>query len=135
MGNLFSFDITKETKELKKIIDENPDLPIAVLVSEDASYGAFCWTYCERVWFQVQEILCCETPMSEYVFTDRSEFEEELEDWLYWEMKDEMSVAPADADTVQDREPSEEEFQTRLKQEIEKYEPYWKKTICIYASN
>lgn len=30
---------------------------------------------------------------------------------------------------------SDEEFDRRLKEEVAKYEPYWKKVIAIYADN
>ena len=37
--------ITKETDELKKLIAENPDLPIVVLAGSDANDGESSWTY------------------------------------------------------------------------------------------
>ena len=35
--------ITKETDELKKLIAENPDLPIVVLAGSDANDGERCY--------------------------------------------------------------------------------------------
>lgn len=126
---VFSFNLAKQTDELKKLITEHPDYPIVVLAGEEANGGDYSWMYCSDISFGVSEILDCETPYdNEYVCCDREEFDERLEDWLW----DEMRYEDGAGDGVG---PSEEEFQAKLKEEKEKYEPYWKKVIVIYASN
>lgn len=64
----------------------------------------------------------CECPYNnEFVCADRDEFNENFEEWLY----DQMCYEDNAGDGV---EPSEEEYQIRLKEEMAKYEPYWKKS-------
>lgn len=124
---IFPFDLTKSTDKLKKLIAEHPDYPIVVLVDGDLPTADYNWTYAASISFSVGEILDCPCPYDEeYVCTDRDEFEERLEDWLWDEMCDEDNAG----DGV---EPSEEQFQERLNQEKAQYEPYWKKVIAIYA--
>ena len=112
--------LTKSTEELKKLIAENPDLPIVVLASEDANCGDYSWMYCSNIYFSIDEILCCDFyDHNEVVFDDREEFEEKIADLLWYDYKDK----------------SEEEYEAAIKQELEKYEPYWKKVIAIWATN
>lgn len=53
---LFPLDYAKNTDELKKLISENPDLPIVVLAGTDATDGEQI-TYCGDLRFYVDEIL------------------------------------------------------------------------------
>lgn len=77
--------------------------------------------YASNIRFAIGEILDCEQDIDDCkVFADRDEFEEELEEQLYDKYE---SVT------------EEEEFQKLLAKEIEKYEPYWKDCIFIYADN
>ena len=39
-------NIIKDSTELRKLIAENPDLPIVVMVGEDAAFSDCYWTYC-----------------------------------------------------------------------------------------
>lgn len=123
MNKIFPFNLTKDTTELKRLIIENPDLPIVALAGEGANGGDYGWMYFDKVSFGIEEILDCEVPYQEYVETNRKYFEEKIEDWLwskmYWD----------------EHEPTEEEFQIALAKEKEKYDPYWKKVIAIYATN
>lgn len=82
---LFPLDLAKNTDELKKLISENPDLPIVVLAGQDLIDGEQT-TYCGDLRFYVDEILDCEVPYMEYVETDRVNFEEQIEEWLWDEM-------------------------------------------------
>ena len=126
---VFQLNLATHTDELKKLISEHPDYPIVVLAGEEANGGDYSWMYCSDISFGVMEILDCECPYDdEYVCADRQEFDERLEDWLW----DEMCYEDGAGDGV---EPSEEVFQAKLKEEKDKYEPYWKKAIAIYASN
>lgn len=121
----FPLDLAKNTDELKKLIAEHPDYPIVVLASEEANTGDYSWSYCSDICFSVGEILDCECPYDEeFVCTDRDEFDERFEEWLW----DQMCYEDCAGDGV---EPSEDEFQAKLKEEKEKYEPFWKKVICI----
>lgn len=107
---------------LRKLIAENPDLPIVVLASDTANTGDFGWMYCENVSFKIGEVLDCDLPFdSEYVFTDRDEFEEALADYL--------------CDVPEAENLLGAEFDKFVDDELAEYEPYWKKVIEICASN
>lgn len=115
-----SYSLTHSSDELKKLIFENPDLPIVVLAGEEASSYDFYWTYCSSVSCHISEILDCDYyDYDDTVFTDRDRLEEKIEEDLYDEYCDK----------------SEEEYDAAVKRELEKYEPYWQKVIAIYATN
>lgn len=54
-------------------------------------------------------------------YTNRDEFEHDLADYL-WDCEDGAAMTDA-------------EFDARLKQELAKYEPYWKNCIILHANN
>ena len=114
-----SYSLTHSSDELKKLIFENPDLPIVVLAGEEASGYDFYWTYCSSVSCHISEILDCDYyDYDDTVFTDRDRLEDKIEDDLY----DEYFDKP-------------EEYDTAVKRKLEELEPYWKKVIAIYATN
>ena len=121
---MFPLDLTTKTDELKKLIAENPDLPIVVLAGTDATDGEQSM-YCADIRFGIDEILDCEVPYMEYVETDRINFEEQIEEWLWDEMGGNDRATKL----------SEVVFEEALKETKAKYEPYWKKVITIYADN
>jgi hypothetical protein len=115
-----SYSLTHNSDELKKLILENPDLPIVVLAGEEASGYDFYWTYCSSVSFHIDEILNCNySDYDDTVFTDRDRLREKIEDDLYDEYHDK----------------SDEEYEAAINREVKKYEPYWQKVIAIYATN
>jgi hypothetical protein len=116
-----SLNISKSSEELRKLIMENPDLPIAVLVGEDVCDTGFYWTYVPDISCHIGEYLDCEDyeKFSEYVITDRDDFEERLQDIM------------ADQDEYKDM--SDDDFENAVKTELAKYDQYWKKAIFIYA--
>ncbi len=106
--------------ELKKLIFENPDLPIVVLAGEDATCDYWGWTYCSSISFHIDEILDCDYyDYNDAVFTDRDRLEEYIEDMLYDEYYDKP----------------DEEYEKAIKDKLAELEPYWKKVIAIYATN
>ncbi len=114
--------IVHDTTELRKLIAENPDLPIVVLAGEQAWIYGFAYGYCTNVSCEIGWVLDCETPCGgETIYSYRSDFEEDLGDYLY--------------DLPECEKLTDEEFDKRLKEELAKYEPYWKKVIAIYANN
>lgn len=114
------YSLTKSSDELKKLILENPDLPIVVLADESASCDYWGWTYCSIISFSISEILDCDYyDYDDVVFTDKERLEEKIADDLY----DDYCDKP------------DEEYEAAIKREVEKYEPYWQKVIAIYASN
>lgn len=120
MKKLTGYGLSHKSDELKKLIMENPDLPIVVLASDDANNGDWCWQYCFNVSCGLDEILDCDYSDSyDCVFTDRDHLEEQIIDELYDEYIDK----------------SEEEYDVAIKRRMEELEPYWTKVIAIYASN
>ena len=121
------FDVTKNTDDLKKLIAEHPDYPIVVLAGEEANSGDYYWMYCSDIRFGLGEILTVQAPYNdEIVCGDRDSFEEEMSDWLFYKLEGDG----VDVDNMPD-----EEYEKILKEEIAKYEPYWKKVIAIWATN
>lgn len=115
-----TYSLTQKTDELKKLMAENPDLPIVVLAGQEASSDYWGWTYCSSISFGIDEILDCDYyDYDDTVFTDRDRLEEKIEDDLWDEY----------------HEVSDENYDAAVKRELEKYEPYWKKVIAIYANN
>lgn len=120
MSKFAELGITKQSDELKKLILENPDLPIVVLVSDDATSGNYCWTYCSSIHSRIEEILDCDYYRhDDTVFTDRDDLKEQIEDNLYDEYCDK----------------TEEEYTEAINKKMEELEPYWKKVIAIFAGN
>ena len=84
MNKFESYTLTKKSDELKKLILENPDLPIVVLADRDSSSGDYSWTYCSSISFNIDEILDCDFyDYDDAVFCDRDRLEEYIEDMLY----------------------------------------------------
>lgn len=120
MSRFESYTLTKETEELRKLILENPELPIVILANEDSSNADYGWTFCSSISFYIEEILDCDFyDYNDEVFTEKERLEEKIADDLY--------------DDYHDK--SEKEYEAAIKREVEKYEPYWKKVIVIYATN
>lgn len=116
----YTYELTQKTDELKKLILENPDLPIAVLAGEEANIGGHYWMYCSDIRFSIGEMLDCDFyNYDDSVFTDRDELEEYITDILCDEYPN----------------VSDKEFDAIVKKEVEKYEPYWQKVIAIWADN
>ena len=119
-----SCELIHDATELRKLIAENPDLPIVVLASEEANSGEWGWQYCNYVSCEVQEILDVKTPYDcddGIIFHDRDDFEEAI------------------ADTLCDRQffksLSNKEFDEAVYREAAMYDGCWKKVIAIYVSN
>lgn len=128
---VFPLELTTMTQQLQRLIMDNPELPIVILAGTDASDGDHGWTYCSSVSFGIQEILDAEVPYMECVETDRDNFEEQIEEWLWDEL-----TWNEDTKTY-NKEPkiTDEEFEIRLEEEKAKFAPYWKKVISISVDN
>lgn len=110
-----------DSTELRKLIAENPDLPIIVLAGEDAS-GEDGYVSCSKVYCEVKTILDNDYPFADRMYTDETEFEEDLSDYLAGEIPNINEI-------------SDEEFDKRVKEEVATYEPYWRKAIVISVDN
>ena len=120
MKRLTEYGLTHKSDKLKKLIMENPDLPIVVLASDDANNGDWCWQYCFNVSCGLDEILDYDYyDYGDCIFTDRDSLEEKISNDLYDEYHDK----------------SKEEYDDAVKRKMEELEPYWTRVIAIYASN
>ena len=110
-----------DATQLRKLIAENPDLPIVVLASDDCNSGDYAWMYCSSVTCAVDELLDVSTPYNdEVVFTDRDDFESCVSDCLW----NDETMKLSDAD-----------YEAMVQAEVAKYDPYWRKVIAVYCSN
>ena len=115
-----TYSLAKNSDELKKLILENPDLPIVILANEDSVCDYWGWTYCSSITCYIDEILDCDYyDSNDAVFTDRDYLEEYIADNLY----DDYYGKP------------EEEYEKAIKDKLAELEPYWKKVIAIHATN
>jgi hypothetical protein len=120
MSKFYSYGLSKSSDELKKLILENPELPVVVLAGEESWDGDHPWTFCSSISFRVEEILDCDfLDYGDCVFTDRDRLEEKIEDDLYNDY----------------HEGPEEEYEAVINRKLQELEPYWKKVIAIYATN
>lgn len=115
--------IIHDLPKLRKLILENPDLPITVIAGAYANSGDYGYEYCDNVICCIEEILTGTLPFDNdgYVFDDRIEFEERLANYLI--------------KTLEGQKCSDSEFEELLKRELARYEPCWTKVIAIYADN
>lgn len=114
-------ELVHDSTELRRMLAENPALPIVVLAGEEAVSGEWAWTYCTSVKAEIIRMLDIRTPYDndERVFDDEDDFEEAITE--YWEF--------AEPDY------SGMTLEEKVKSELEKYKPYWRDVIAIYASN
>ena len=107
---------------LKKLVSENPELPIVVLANEDANIGDYAYMFCSSVIAELGEILdCMQEQADDKCFTDRDDFREQIEDNL--SMSDEWYGK------------SDEEIQAEVDRIEAEYDPYWKKCIILTVGN
>ena len=113
------FDFCKSTDELKRIIAENPELPIVVIVDADAG-DDYNMTIAPEVHYSVERILDNDEWMKdgERVICDEDELYEEIED-RYWDEIRSMTM---------------DEQKRFIETKIKELEPCWKKVIAIYAT-
>lgn len=107
------------TEVLRKMILENPDLPLLVFAGEESNSGDFSWTCCTDVRVEKGEVLDCEGPNDERIYTDRDGLENDVMDALYTEVGD-----------IPD-----EEYEKMLKERMNEYEEYWTDCIILYVTN
>lgn len=121
---IYKYDIVKDSTELRKAIAENPNLPIVVLVGQDAASDEFGYTYCRDVRCCIDDILDCQCEWQDdvdIVYNSRDEFEDDLRNYL-GEQEEYENL-------------SDEDFDKIVEQEKLKYKSYWHKAIVITADN
>ena len=110
-----SLNIATNTQELRKLIIENPDLPLLVFAGPDAYLddGVHSKMACSSCVAELAEYLDCyvEEDGDFTIFTDRDELSDIIEDYC------------EDTDDPYDSE------------RFHSYDPYWKKCIILYVDN
>lgn len=105
------------TDELRKLILENPELPLLVFAGEDSVCRDYSWTACGSIHAHVGEFLDCQQDVNdERVYTDRQDFEGDIE-------------------CYSDFDGTDDEFDAYIKSQMKKYEPFWKPCIILYVDN
>lgn len=120
---MYKFNIVKDSTELRKMIAENPELPIIIMASHEAVTEEFYWTYCSAVYCELGEILDCDCQWKEgMVYSSHTDFEEDLADYLL------ETVDGANKMT-------DEKFKHFLEVQKSVYDEYWHKAIIVKADN
>lgn len=107
--------------ELRKLLTDNSDLPVLVLVGEDACGSDLSYyTACTTMSAQVGQFLDCWQDIdAERCFVSKSSFREALEDLCEYDPEEQ---------TI-------EEFHAMVDAEVAEYDPYWKPCIILYVDN
>ena len=117
-----SIGLMHTTDELRRLILENPDLPLVILAGENACDYDYSTMFCSQVNAYIGEFLDCEQEINkERAYEDRESFEDDVRD--YYEYFDECQKMPDD------------EFDKFIEEKLAEYEPYWKKCIILYVDN
>lgn len=121
---MYEYSLIHDSSELRKLVAENPTLPIVVLANEESACADFSWTYCSSVRCSLGHLLDVKTPYDHpdgYVFTDKEDFEN--------------AVVEAFETNERYKGLSNDKFFELIKSEMDKYEHDWHDVIVIYASN
>ena len=116
------YDIAHSCDDLKKLIAENPDLPIVFEANDEANFGDYEVTICTSVHARIGEILDCQQDIDDScIFTDRDGFEDCVLEYVY------------DTSPYDDR--PDDWYIQEAKKIMKRYDPYWKKCILVTVGN
>lgn len=111
--------LLKSTEGLRKLILENPDLPLLVFAGEDANIGDYSYMSCSDIRAHVGEFLDCIHNVNDCkCYTDRDEFEEDVADIISYDFKG-----------------TKKEWDEYLSKVLAEYDPYWTECIILYVDN
>lgn len=111
-----------DSAELRKLLNENPDLPLLVFATDEANSGNYSTELAELRCHKGIVLNCPKDmpiPNDERIYTDESDFEEDLSEGLYEEY---FNL-------------SENEFESLVKARMKEYEPYWKDCIIVICDD
>ena len=104
------------TKELRQLIIDNPDLPLAIFATEDANGGEYYSVSTEVLWARITELALYETKLEnqlfehwESLFLERDDYEDRLRDDLCDE-EEYANLSDEEFDKVVEKKLSEIEF-------------------------
>lgn len=109
--------MTDEYKSLKQLIIDNPTLPMIFFASDDCNDGDYNLEQAEAIGY-IGTILNCksdELPRDDRIYMDEEDLECDIIDTLWDDYSD----------------LSEEDFDKKVNEWMEKLEPYWEKYIII----
>ena len=116
-------ELLTATDELRKLLLENPDLPLLVFAAEDCNHGAYPYESCSGCHAALGEFLdCMQEVNDERCYMDRDAFAEDLAEHLYDQY-------------YHDWHGSNEEWDAYCDSHVKEYDPYWKKCIILYVDN
>lgn len=107
-----------DSTELKKLLQENPSLPLLVFATDEANKGNW---FSELASVRTYKGICLDCPKDmpipngERIYTDESDLQEDLEEGLHEEY---FNL-------------SEDEFKALVQSRMEDYKPYWKECIIV----
>lgn len=111
-----------ECQELKRLIIENPDLPLMFFAGDTGNDGTFDYMSCSMIRAHKGRVLDCENEVNdEIIFDDEGYFEEELrvmlcDEYVYSNFTD-------------------DEFEEIFEEEKSKYDDKWKDCIIVRVGN
>lgn len=106
------------TAPLKKLILENPELPLLVIAGQEACDYWESARICTRVDVYKGEFFNGNVEFSDEAFTDREEFRDEMEDYYYGRF-----------------EGTEAEFDAFIENKMIEYDEYWIPCIILEVDN
>lgn len=113
---------------LRKIIIENPDLPVCFIANEEDCIDGGMNTLMNTAYINIEKVFSAHLPFTDYddftkLYDDKIEFEEDLQDYF--------TDYNFDGCNKMDEKTFNEWFDKQLKS----LEPYWKDVIMIRVSN
>lgn len=113
-----------DNKELKKLIEENPELPLIVFATEDCNTGNYAYELCS---LKCEKGNVLDAPKAVYIPKD---------DRIYTDIDDlEDDITNALSDEEECVFMTEEEFEMEIKERMKALEPYWKECIILYVDS
>lgn len=110
------------TDDLRKLILQNPDLPLLIFADEDANNGDYSLMACSYISVYTGEFLDCHTPFKDDLcYTDQDDFESDFSEYFF--------------DAHENDGLSDEDMDDAMETALRKYAPYWKKCIILHVGN
>lgn len=104
-------------KNIRKMLLDNPDLPLVFLVNVEEFSGDYASEYASEAFASIGEILDCQQDIAEcQIFTGRDDFEDAIRCSLPYGLTD-------------------DEIEAETTATLAEYEPYWKKCILVTVGN
>lgn len=126
-----------DSSKLRQLIAERPELPLVFLVDSDvvADIDYNSW-YCSDIRCYIGEILDCDFS-KEKIYTDRQEFEEDLETLICDNWNDYCPDKHACGSRCYECycDIPDQQFEDVLQKELDKYKRYWTDCIIIHGTN